>query len=355
MPRPSLRFNHVVIDPNPPGSHHDITLLADLTGNGRNDVIIGCKSGPINLFWYENPGWQRHDIARAPNLEAGGALVDISGNGRLDIVAGQQAGGHKLSWFEQPPDPRQPWPVYTIEDRFEKYHDQAAGDVDGDGRAEIVAISQVSGVVMYYDIPDDPRVSPWPRSCCHVIARDMYDVEGLAIVDIDHDGRVEIIAGPNILRPPAGDEELWRKEPLPVHFARTRVAVGDLDGDGRPEIVLGEGESYPGRLAWLSGPPWQVHMLAEDLFHPHSLQLADFDGDGNVDMFVAEMGLGKNPRPRAMVFLNRGGARFEQIIVEVGVPTHEAKIGDLTGDGRPDIVGKPYTPQRHIDAWINET
>ena len=36
-------------------------------------------------------------------------------------------------------------------------------------------------------------------------------------------------------------------------------------------------------------------------------------------------------------------------------PTHEAKVGDLTGDGHPDIVGKPYEPERHIDAWFNES
>jgi NAD(P)-dependent dehydrogenase (short-subunit alcohol dehydrogenase family) len=30
-------------------------------------------------------------------------------------------------------------------------------------------------------------------------------------------------------------------------------------------------------------------------------------------------------------------------------------VADLNGDGRPDIVGKPYNPERHIDVWFNET
>ena len=34
-----LRFRHVVIDDDPPGAHHDITLLHDLTGNGLPDII----------------------------------------------------------------------------------------------------------------------------------------------------------------------------------------------------------------------------------------------------------------------------------------------------------------------------
>ena len=43
------------------------------------------------------------------------------------------------------------------------------------------------------------------------------------------------------------------------------------------------------------------------------------------------------------------------MLVQEGIPTHEAKVGDLTGDGRPDIVGKPYHPERHNDVWFNET
>ncbi len=351
--RGALEFEHVTIDTNPPGSHHDVLLLADLTGNGLPDIIIGCKEGPVNLFWYENPGWARHDIAEAPNLEAGGALVDITGNGRLDIVVGQQAGGRYLLWFEQPENPRQPWTRRVIEDRFEKYHDQAVGDVDGDGEHEIVAISQKCGVVMYYDIPADPRVEPWPRGCCHIIARNMQDVEGLAVCDLDGDGRAEIIAGPHVLKPSGA--QLWDVDVIATDYVMTRVAVADLDCDGRLEVVLCEGESHPGRLAWFSGPPWREHLLRDDLFHPHSLQIADFNADGLPDIFVAEMGLGRNQNPRMFIYLNQGDGRFEEVLVWQGIPTHEAKVADLTGNGLPDIVGKPYVPEKRIDAWLNRS
>jgi hypothetical protein len=66
------------------------------------------------------------------------------------------------------------------------------------------------------------------------------------------------------------------------------------------------------------------------------------------------MGLGKNPDPKMMIYRNLGGGKFEEVIIQRGIPTHEAKVGDLTGDGRPDIVGKPYDPERHIDVWFNE-
>lgn len=357
----NFRFHHVVIDDDPPGSHHDITLLHDLTGNGLRDVIIGGKQGPPNFFWYENPGrrgrWQRHEIADADDLEAGGVVLDVTGNGRPDIVAGQQGReGNLLWWFECPEDPREPWPVRVIEDRFAKYHDQASGDVDGDGEPELVFLSQFAGVLGYYDLPADPTAEPWPRECFHMVDDDTGDAEGLAIVDIDGDGVTEIIAGTSIFAPDHLTEDRWSRLEFAEGFEKTRVAVADLRGLGGPEILLVEGESDEGRMAVFAPPDWEPRILRSRLFHPHSLEIADFDGDGLPDIFVAEMGLGRNPhQPQMMIFRNCGCGRFEEYVIETGVPTHEAKVADMTGDGRPDIVGKPYTPERHIDLWVNET
>ncbi|MEA3400498.1 MAG: VCBS repeat-containing protein [Armatimonadota bacterium] len=351
---PELRFEHTLIDSDPPGSHHDITLLHDLTGNGLPDVIIGGKEGPPNLFWYENPGWARHEAADAPNLEAGGVVVDVNGDGRPDVIAGQQGrDGHLLWWFECPADPREPWPVRVLTDRFAKYHDQAVGDVDGDGEPEVVFLSQVAGVLAHYDIPEDPTIEPWPEERLTIIADDMENIEGLVIVDLDGDGRSEIIAGTHIF---SRGDHAWSRRTYAEDFVTTRVAVGDLDADGALEIVLCEGESNEGRLALCDAPDFEPELLREGLFHPHSLALADFDGDGALDIFVGEIGLGRNPhQPELLILRNLRDGGFEEQVISRGIPTHEAKVADIDGDGRPDIVGKPYMPQRHIDLWLNRS
>lgn len=225
--------------------------------------------------------------------------------------------------------------------------------MDGDGHPELVIASQASRLLAYYDLPDDPRREPWPRECFHLIAEDLREeLEGLLVLDLDGDGQQELLAGPNVYRRDADGR--WRASCFASDFVQTRVAAADFDGDGRIELVLCEGESNPGRLAVCRPPDFRPEVLRSDLFHPHSLQIADFDGDGRADIFVAEMGLEENPEPRMFIYRNLGELRFEEHVVQTGIPTHEAKAADLTGDGRPDIVGKPYAGRPRVDVWFNE-
>ena len=380
----TMRFRHERIDSRPPCGRLSFCLTHDLTRNGYPDVIVGAMGlrMPIsvlgreivlrnqpgvgeairrletNLFWYENPGWERHKIADISQIDVGGALGDITGNGQLDLVVGQSVNHHDLYWLKQPSDPRETWSRYLITDTFEKYHDVAVADVDNDGEPEVIGLSQESEVVFYYDIPDVPYQSPWPKKYQHIVAEDI-EVEGLHVIDIDADGSQELIAGPNVFRQPASPTDSWERERIVPGWEWTRVAVADIDGDDELEVVLAEGDrpyadGQPGRVGWFDPPNWTPTVLRDDLFCPHSLQVADFTGDGHLDIYVAEMGLGRNDDPRQLIFRNKGNGQFEGELVFRGVPTHEAKAVDLTGDGRPDIVGKSYTPTHHVDAWYNE-
>ncbi|WP_423998882.1 FG-GAP repeat domain-containing protein [Haloarcula salina] len=374
-----MEFRHQVIDESPPASQMSFCLTTDLTGSGVPDVIVGALGteyvvdlpligtsvdlfsvygmGPLarrlqtNVFWYENPGWERHDVARAPELSVGGSLGDVTGNGGPDLVAGQNIHRHKLWWFEIPLDPRETWTRRLITDDFEKYHDTAVADVDGDGENEVVGLSQESQTVFYYDIPDNPRREPWPVANRHVVA-DGLNVEGVAVEDVDGDGEAEIVAGPNVFH---RTDDGWEREQIAEGWECTRIAIDDLDGDGEPEIVLVEGdEPYlddrPARLGVFDPPEWSLTLLHDDLSNPHSLQVADLDGDGTPDIFVAEMGLEEGHTPRQFAFRNDGAGNFEQELLGTGIATHEAKVVDLDGDGDPDIVGKAYT-EPHVDVW----
>jgi hypothetical protein len=395
-----MEFRHQAIDTRPPCGRLGICLPTDLTGDGYPDLIVGgmgaeeipllgrrvSRNVPVfqrllwrletHLFWYENPGesgdeWRRHAMSPHHNERLfANALADVNGDGRVDLVAAQGWGGRDVYWYEQPEDPREPWTRHLINDDYEVYHDIAFGDVDNDGEPELVALSQEDETLFYLDVPEDPYREPWPEECRHVIDTGV-EMEGAEIVDVDGDGENELIAGPAVYRRVDGE---WERETIVEDWAWTRVAVGDVDDDGELEIVLTEGDSphlphngridgeehaadddhRPGRVAWFDGPDWEMHLLRDDMFCPHTVQVADLDGDGREDIYVAEMGLGKNPDPEHVVFRNLGDGEFEERVVFEGIETHEAKAVDVNGDGRLDVIGKSYEPDHHVDVWYNE-
>ncbi|MGQ9515254.1 MAG: FG-GAP repeat domain-containing protein [Thermoproteota archaeon] len=357
--RNMMRFSHTIIDEHPIGTHHSICLVGDIDGDGFEDIVIGNyvvdNSYEGTIVWYEYPEWRRHIISRA-NLEAGGVLVDIDGDGRLDIVAGQPYYGQELYWFENPDDPIHPWERHVIDNSFKKYHDQAVGDVDGDGELELLVASQLGKVLVYYDIPPYPRISPWPKEYRHLICSEI-SVEGLVIADIDGDGKNEVVAGPNIFKLEGVLSEGWSRsiirDPNGSVFSQTRVQVADLNEDGFLDLIISEGESDNGRLAWYEGPDWKIHMLRDDLFHPHSLGIADFNMDGHMDFFVGEMGLGRNLHPKLLIYINDGNGSLSEFLVDSEHPTHEAKVINTGNKGIMDIVGKPFQPPARVDLWRN--
>jgi hypothetical protein len=106
---------------------------------------------------------------------------------------------------------------------------------------------------------------------------------------------------------------------------------------------------------WQRGT-WVPRVVLPEVDCTHSIRVVDFDGDGHLDIWVAEMRLdGANPGARNQLLFGDGQGRFEAVVISEGFGLHESEIGDLDGDGDLDVLGKPYnwdTPR--LDVWINE-
>ncbi|NIW87653.1 MAG: VCBS repeat-containing protein, partial [Thermoplasmata archaeon] len=177
----------------------------------------------------------------------------------------------------------------------------------------------------------------------------------LAQADIDGDGKVDIVGGGRWFEHTGGTS--YTPHVIDGSPAFARAAAGQLKAGGRPEVVFVPGDGT-GRLKWYewTGSGWEGHdLLGFDVDHGHSLEVADVDGDGHLDIFCAEMRLdGGNADAKMWVFLGDGDGNFTPTEVGTGYGNHESKVGDLDGDGDLDILGKPYnwdTPR--VDVWLN--
>ena len=343
---------HTIYTDSP--SERVLCVVGDLDGNGVPEIVIGSRKPNPELYWLgRTPAgtWEKHIIDDTfATLEAGGVLFDIDGDGDLDFIAGQDARGDRLYWWECPDDPTRRWQRHEIcQMPGNKSHDQIVADLDGDGRPELIFWNQGAARLFWVPIPDDPKVSPWPG--IRLIAQDVKE-EGLAVADVDGDGRAELIAGQSWYRPVDPQKGLWERHRYAEGYVAPRVAAADFDGDGRVEIIVSEGDAslngrQYGRLVRFKcghnpEAAWEPELLHDGLLDPHSLVVEDFDGDGQPDLFVGELGMprGDDSHPPAQrIYWNRNGAFIEEIIEE-GLGTHESKAIRL--DGALGIVGKPY-------------
>jgi hypothetical protein len=340
-------------------------LVLDVDKDGLNDIVVASRREGAALAWYrrEKDGWTIHPIDRGLNIEAGGAAADLDGDGDLDLIFGEDASGPKLYWWENP------WPHYQSRTSWTRreikatggrmHHDQIVGDFDGDGRDEVAFWVQGAEVLLRAELPRDPRrIGPWPST---TIAK-VGPAEGLTKADVDGDGKLDLIGGGYWFHHERGAE--FRPMLIDPSARFTRAAAGQLVEGGPPEVVFVAGDAI-GRLKWYErrGDAWVAHdPLGQDVVHGHSLQLADIDQDGHLDIFCAEMAkwddAAKQPdHPQASMWIFYGDGRggFAQMTLATGIDNHESRVADLDGDGDLDIVGKPYsfdTPR--LDIWLQK-
>jgi sugar phosphate isomerase/epimerase len=110
---------------------------------------------------------------------------------------------------------------------------------------------------------------------------------------------------------------------------------------------------------------WESHDLGEREFTAaHSLEVTDVNSDGFLDIFCAEMVeytknlepiKTTNPNAEAMLFYGDGKGNFKKTIFKTGVDFHEAKLADFDGDGDIDIASKSYTWHTpRIEVWMQD-
>ena len=351
------------------------TAVFDVNKDGVNDFFITERTGAPSVVCYlkSDKGWDRHIVDAEPlHIEAGAAWTDIDADGDIDVVFAGDYAGNKVWWWENPCpefDAKQPWIRREIKsDGSTKHHDQLFGDFDGDGKDELVFWNQNDRILYFAEIPADKNRQPWDYIAIYNYSdesepeqRGIYpgwkgvnEHEGLATIDIDLDGKLDIVGAGRWFKHIEGST--FEANIIDDSYAFSRAAAGDFIKGGRPEVflVVGDGNAPLVFYEWRD-EAWRSKIIIEAVQDGHSIDVLDFNGDGNLDLFNAEMRLGNNPHAKCRILLGDGQGNFVDYIINTGFGNHESRIADLDGDGDYDILGKPYTWEApRLDIWLQE-
>lgn len=350
------------------------SAVADLNGNGRPELVTGQFTVPggeglaLTIFEFR-PGGQLVDVSArlfrgpTPVVDFSRDLMirDVNGDGAPDVLMADHG-------YDADPFPGAQNLLLLSDGRghlvnatarlgghVEFTHSMAVGDADGDGRTEVLWNNLGVDNARLQTIGRDGSVSAFsgglPRMNQYVTA---------TFAEMDGQRGDELILGVDQNIDPGGQNRIgsfqggaWRFRDLPTVTRPEGVIVldslaTDLDGDGLGDILF----LYTSARPFYQG--WGLQVLtqrADGSFADRTsdflplpaqtdrggtwapfLHLQDLNGDGRNDLVIARNFPGEH-----LLFFQNAKGRF--VAQDVSFGTQDSvSLGDVTGDGRPDIV-----------------
>lgn len=320
-------------------------------------------------------------------------IGDVTGDGRNDVVVLVQSSEPNripttIQLFRQGADGTLQASVEVASRSSVDYRDMALGDIDGNGRDDIVIVTG-GGLVAYRSLPDgtfayayaDGISAPWHVHLMDVnldgrldaVTRDVThgghvflgdgqggfdEVQWLALQggqefvlgDVDSDQRPDVVApdGNYFVDVLSGDllAASARKYPLDVSLAVPLVAVGDFNRDGRGDVAVSNLHDEPpgGYRSGLQllhqdatrtlAPPVGIPLDVE----VQSMAAADLDADGMDDLVLLH-----GFYPMRIGWMRQGRDGLESLApigdgVDGAAEADAMAVGNVDGDLCPDIV-----------------
>lgn len=348
----SVKFLKMALDL---GNACEACSVFDVDNNGVLDIVCG-------EYWYEGPDFtKKHKICDI-TYEHGYVWdfsdypMDVNGDGYMDIITGSWW-GNGIYWRENPGKEGGEWKTHLICE-LKSIETIRFYDIDGDGVDEI--FPNCPGMPAFFlKLVTDENNKGTGVFKTYVIGQDNAG-HGMGLGDIDGDGKTEVLLSKGFLHMPdegplSGPWEFYGEYET-VGGASVPMLVLDVNGDGLNDFITSTAHGYG--LYWYEQNRdvnglrrWTRHVIDGAWSQYHDMQLADIDGDGELELITGKRYKahnGNDPGDAEPVFicyykLHKGN--FYRHVIDFGNPEdgHSGLgiyfwLADLNNDSKLDII-----------------
>lgn len=328
----------------------------DFDGDGEMDVITSVDGQVVVL---QGPDWRKVTVHRfLPGQSRNkprpacihSNLMDVDGDGDMDFVGSNNT----VFWLECPEDPLsgEPWTYRIVDDEILGSHCLITGDVNQDGKLDLIANSgrdekstEFYHSITWLEVPEDPHeATSWVR---HVFAD--HDAPGgshyMGFGDVNGDGRPDIAcAAKGTQNLENGKWFAWWEQPEDATSTWTKhllaeneegasnIMPADFNGDGVMDFFATRGHGKG--VLWFRGPDFEQIEIDSEIEYPHSLDLADLNGDGHLDAVTC----GKEADGVAKWYESDGAGNFTPHLIGTDQGSYDTRAVDMDGDGDLDVL-----------------
>lgn len=281
-----LKFKKHVINQK---ADYSAAALIDVNRDGRIDVVCGGE-------WYESPHWTKHVAAKVPRI--GGRPdgfshlgFDVNRDGWTDVITVNYR-SRSIKWMEHPGDGDSPWELHTVVEPGPMETGRLV-DVDGDGQLDLLPNGR--NFAAWWEFRwKDKTTKGAPAWIRHELPKDAKG-HGVGFGDIDGDGRGDIVGQSGWLKASTdarSGEWHWRPE-FKIERGSVPMLVVDPDNDGDNDIVWSSAHGFG--IYWLENTTtadgervWQRHAIDTSWSQCHAPLWADMDGDGQKELIAGK-------------------------------------------------------------------
>jgi hypothetical protein len=345
---PDIPFTVHMLDPGA----SETAAVADINHDNRVDIVSG-------EYWYEAPGWTPHRF-RELNFTNGyidnfsDLPIDVDADGYPDIVSVSWF-GKQIAWWKNPGRTRAAWTETVIDSGF-PVEFAFMVDLDNDGKPlELLPqFGSEDAPLAWYEVKPGAGAggaNGWVR---HIASPLSYG-HGIGAGDVNGDGRTDILTPKGWLEaPPDARASNWTLRPA----WDGKTALGflhaiDLNGDKRSDVLTTSAHDYG--VLWMeqgANGRWTRREIDGAWSQAHASTLIDLNGDGRLDLvtgkrFMAHNGSDPGEREPLGVYwyehrpAANGTVEWIRHLIDYGGRIGggmQIPVTDLDGDGDLDLV-----------------